>query len=271
MNLTCPEGWTKQSELSIVDGCIVPIAGVFGLKISLVSLALTVFLVKLILLGCRWNEILQKEKTTIILLIWLVVNKLVIAARPLVGLISGLYPENNLGLAFMNNASGVSAAGIVILFIYIQVKVLAKSAMGKTNWLYSNKKIILIILGAVQAFLFLLGPFLSYFLSVPLYKLFWGVVVVIDFTVIPYFCTLGIMIYRKIANSVQKDVKKSVGRRLLITVILCSVLGFSTGAIGVFSIIINRYEWALVELAWMADTVFDIIFFAMFIRNKSKT
>ena len=267
MNTSCPSDWTKQSELSILTNCDIPIIGVLALKLTVIGLAFLILLVELIIWGYNYHSIKGKGNPTLILLIWTVAQNLIMSLRPMVGLSAGITPRTTLWLAFLTHISAASAAGIVILFIYIQVKILAKSAMGKTNWLYSNKKIILTVLGFVQAILFLLGPFGSHFLNLPLYQMFWIPVVIIDFTVIPYFCVLGILIYHKISH-MQRDDSKATGRRLLLTVLLCSVLGLFTGAVGIYASIANTYEWALIELCWLADIVFNAIFFGMFVRAK---
>lgn len=267
MNITCPLGWTRQSELSHLSECDVPLLGVLILKIAVIGVASVVFFSELLLLACRYSHVMKKGIPTRILLFWSMLQNLPIISRPALGLGLGIVPETSLWLAFITHISAALAAGIVILFLYIQIKLLAKSAMGKTNWLYSNKKKILIVLGTLQAVLFVVGPLISYFLPVTLYIMFWIPVIVVVFTVIPYFCTLGIIIYHKISN-MQNNA--GGGRRLLVLVFLCTGLSLFTGVVGIYLLIVNTYEWALFELCWLSDAVFNAIFFTIFIRTKSR-
>lgn len=266
MNIpTCELGWTRQSELSILPECDVSIMGVFILKFLVIALGLCLFLVEIITFVCNFSITTKKRKPTIILLVWVMIQNFLMIARPSLGLLLGIAPANTLWLAFVTHISALLAAGIVILFIYIQIKILAKSAMGKEHWLYSNKKPILIILGCVQAVCFLIGPVISYYVGVPLYLMFWIPVIIVDFTLIPYFCSLGIILYIKIIH-MQREDKKVIAKRLITSIIFCSVLGIFTGAVGIYSVIINTHEWVLMELCWLSDLVFNAIFFFLFVR-----
>jgi len=268
MNVTeCPLGWTRQSELSKLSECDVPILGVTILKLSVPVLAAFIFFIECILFSCRFSSIMKKGKSTIILVCWVILQNLVMSLRPIIGVTMGIVPASSLWFAFVTHISTIFAAGIVVLFIYIQIKILAKSALGKTNWLYSNKKIILGLMGSTHSALFLIGPLISNFTGISLHIMFWSTVIAIVFTLIPYFFASGVILYHKIMH-IRRDDNKAIARRLLVTIILCSGLSLFTGAVGLYSIFVNTYEWALIELCWIADLVFNAIFFLLFSRTK---
>ncbi len=270
MNITCTTEWSKQSELSYLNDCIVSTMGVYVLKGIVVALSSIIFFSELIMLIHKQHEIFQKGTATIVLLFWTFIQNILMGLRPLLGLTMNITPANTLWLAFITHISGASAAGIVILFVYIQIQILVGSSLGGSHWLYSNKKIILLLAGIIQAILFFIGPFLAQFANVPLYRMFWAPVILVDFTIIPYFCILGIILYNRI-NEVNVEKRKALSKRLLITIVSCSILGLFTGCVGIYSISVNTHEWVLIELCWLADIIFNTIFFSMFIHKKSRS
>jgi hypothetical protein len=173
-------------------------------------------------------------------------------------------------MAFITHMSGASAAGLVILFIYIQLGIVEKASMKKkVGFLLENKGSILVVIGVVQALLFLVGPLVSYFTSVPLFQMFWSPVVAIDFTVIPYFCFLSGRIYVEINKMIRDDYKK-LSRQILITGIICSGIGIFTGVVGIYLLAENRYEWVFIELCWISDIFFSCIIFAVLARRRAR-
>jgi hypothetical protein len=263
----CPAGWTTRSELSTLDGCNVPILGTTILKLGVAILAAIALVIEISVFGRQYFDVVKKNRSTLTLLIWTIIQNIIMAMRPVLGYSLNMVPATTLWLAFITHVSAALAAGIVVLFIFIQIKILAKSAMGKTNWLYRHKKLILIILGTLQAVLFVIGPFIAYGAGISLHLMFWSPVIIVDFTIIPYFCTLGIMLYIKITKMKTNNKKKA--NRLITSIVLCSVLGLFTGVVGIYSVMVNTYEWALIELCWLADIVFNVIFFFLFAKTKS--
>lgn len=268
MNSGCPEEFSKFSELSTLEECNIPVLAQLSLKGIGVSLALLVLMGELIAIGVHLKSLRTKSTKNWVLLIWAVLMNPIMAMRPLLGLVLGVRAETSLWMAFVTHISGAAAAGIVILFVYLQLGVIHKSSMKQeVGLLFKHKKAILSTLGAIQTLFFLVGPPIAFYTAAPLYQVFWVPVVVIDFTLIPYFCYLSGQIYVKIRQMIQDDFKK-LSRQILITGVVCSSIGIFTGAVGIYSLAQNWYEWVLIELCWISDIIFNCIMFAVLARRR---
>lgn len=275
MNITCSDGWHNIDEFSIIENCVIPYIGEILLKILVIILCGSYFSAETIIYIFRYNILSSKKLINKILLIWIILNNLLMMIRPILGLFSIEYKSiNYISIAILIGISGASSAGIVILFVYIQVRLLERASMKSTklnNILFRKRAIILGTIGLIQAIIFIFGPLLYYFGKyIKLYHSFWFPVMLIDCFIIPYFCILGLIIFFKLKNMIQ-ETYNNLAISILIMIIICTILGIFTNAVSLYAMIGNHeYDWILIELCWIADVTFNIILFSNLSKNKKK-
>lgn len=270
MTVNCTAGFSTETEFSDLSICSRHELADLVLKSGASILAALVLLIKLVVVAVRWRTICAKMPVNIVLIVWTIVEDVLMIIQN--SLVAGLNirSKTTLWLAFLTHISAASAAGIFILFVYIEVKIRSQSVMkskSKQNFLLVHKGGILLFLGVSQALIFLIGPLISHFTLIQLYIMFWTPVVVIDFTLIPYFCFTTYLLYREISGMVRQDFK-SLARQLLITGVVCGTIGTFTGVVGLISAAVNQnYEWILLRACWCSDIIFNLIFFVVLVRR----
>ncbi len=270
MIVNCTDGLSAETEFSNLSTCSRHKLADLILKSGAAILAALVLLIKLVVVGVRWRTICAKMPANIVLIIWTIAEDVLMIIQN--GLVAGLNirSKTTLWLAFLTHISAASAAGIFILFVYIEVKIRSQSVMkskSKQNFLLVHKGAILVFLGVSQASIFLIGPIISYFTTAQLHIMFWTPVVIIDFTLIPYFCFTTYLLYKEISGMVRQDFK-SLAKQLLITGVVCGTIGTFTGVVGLVSAAINQdYEWMLLRACWCSDIIFNLIFFVVLVRR----
>lgn len=265
--IACENGTSNIAEFSVLDVCHVSILWDSMLRILVVSSAYLAVISQVVYSIYNRKYINKKKGIPKAVLVWSIFQNLIMSLRPLIGLLTGLRSSNSLFMEYITHISGASAAAILISFIYIQARLMHKSSLIKSDsFLLENKLKILGITTIIEVILFLIGPLLTFYFT--RYFVFWIVVVIVDFTEIPYFCFLGISIYLLIK---QQDRFQKLARQIIITISICSIMGLFTGVVGIAACIgIEKNGWILVELCWESDIVVNTAIFSILIRNRKK-
>lgn len=268
MNYTYDEGWTSVSEFS-VGACQVYILADNILRLLVVSLAALCLLIEVICLIIKWPIVKEKHGVSLILLIWTLLQNIAMALRPLIGFLMGWRSSTYWLMGLITHISTASAAGIAIAFIYLETRLLHRSAMKKDSFILNHGKALFVTIGVLECILFLLGPLITHYtILIKPYQAFWAVVVLIDVTAIPPFIISGIQVYRVIN---KQDRFKKLARKILIVVGICGAMGTFTGVVGIAACVgIEKIEWILVELCWISDIVFNIAIFFILLQRRKK-
>ena len=262
--MNCSEGYTDQSEFTTLSSCSISNSWYTGLRSVAIAVPVLISIIEAIMFIIRYEEIKKKEIPTQVLLWWALFQNIFMGARPILNLVLDLTSQQSIAVALVTHLSCAAAAGIVILFIYIQMNFLVSASLNKWNC-FDSRKGVLITIAVIESVLFFVGPFLYPVLNAHI--AFWAPVIVVDFTVIPYFTAMGFMVRRKISKMLDpKSVK--LARRILIVALICTAIGMFTGAVGLYAVFGTPYEWVLVELCWISDNVFNLIIFTVFARKK---
>ena len=266
MTINCTSGWSAETEFSDLTTCSKHVITDLVLKDGTASLATLMLLIEILLVGVRWRTMRTTTPVNVTLVSWgMFQNTLMILVNVFPATLH-IRSKTTLWLAFLVHISAASSAGILILFMYIEVTIRSKSLKAKKGLLLRHKGIILIVLGIVQAVIFLIGPIVSHYTSVQLYIMFWVPVVIIDFTLIPYFYFVTYVLYKEI-NDMSHGEFKSLGKHLLLTGVLCGIIGIFTGTVGLVSIFYHTYEWVLLPACWCSDIVFNFVFIVVLLRR----
>jgi len=269
MNITCDDKWSNQGELSVLKKCFKYIPLDNGLKLAEIALCSLIFLIQIVFDIIRYQEIKKKSKCPQIIICWSLVQPAIMVIRPTISYTLELHSYNSLVMSLVTNCSAASIAGIAVMFVYIQVKLLQHAAMSKTTsvTLPKNRKVVLLSIGLIQAILFITGSFVSNYGSVSGNLTFWIPVILVDFIVIPYFCYLGILIY----NMVKVD-NKSLARQIMLVVMICSGLALSTGTMAILGATqILFFDWILIELCWLAAILFGFVIIILVLKGGKQT
>ena len=267
----CSDGWSNKTEFSDVTNCTVYLPADYGLKTATAILAGLVLLFEVCVLLIRRDTIKLKTTLNIILIAWTMIQNVVMILQNGISAGFNVRSKDTLWMALFTHIAAASAAAIVILFVYIEIRIRTQSFMKTSKSLFLRyKKSILLSIAIIQTLLFVIGPLVSHFSTIKLHIMFWAPVVIIDFTLIPYFCFLTFLLYRKIAQMIHNDYR-SLSHHLLVTGILCGGIGAFTGVIGLLSLFNNNYEWVLIRAAWSSDIIFNLIFFIVLVRRPIKT
>jgi hypothetical protein len=270
MNIICPDGWTNLSEFSILETCSIPIIANIIIKSIEVIFGFLSFIIGIGLIYHRSKIILKKARYTIVLIVCSVGQNLIMSIRPFISLTIGVYSHNSLIMAYVTHISGIGAATVIILGIYLESRIIEKSSMtSNSSILAAKKEIILSIVWAIQTIMFLIGPVISKYVKIRYGIMFWSTVVMIDFTSIPYYCVMGTLIYRKVIQ-MQHDNFLKVSKRVLFTIVLLGSVGLSTGITGIYLAIDDQYEWVLTEICWIANMIVNITIFSVLAREKAR-
>jgi hypothetical protein len=228
-----------------------------------------ILILEMIIIKIRWEDIMGKKMIPKILIFWAMSENIIMILRPMIGLFIKSRAVNNFGMMFITYISAPTVAGLAIMFVYFQINLIYNSSMIKTkDWGYESRKIILLVIFILQFVLFVGGGLLAHFSIIKHTQGFWTPVIIVDFTIIPYFCILGIIIYRKISH-MEKDNYKKLAKQILFTVIFCSALGIFTGSVGILAWQgTYNFEWVLIEACWISAILFSGFIFTMMARRK---
>ena len=270
----CENGFTYLSEFKIFDTCeVFTVADVTlkSISIGLIGIFLSYMIFMTIL---KREEYRNKAIVTQVLLRFSIIVTILMLLRPAIGLATSLRSANSLLLSYITHISACGCATMATLFVYFQLDILHNASMSKDNSCTSkHRKKMFIFMGIFPIVIFLIGPVISYY--VPLVganRVFWAPVILVDFTVIPYSLILGISLYKEIKQMQHKDRFDKLGRRILIVVISCTLLGIFTGTAGIVAFIgYYTIEWILIELCWISAIIFvGFIFFILGGNKKTK-
>lgn len=271
MNTSRCEGWDSVSEFKILDDCYINFTINLSLKLISIIFAGVLFISELLLIIIKYGSIQNKGTLPKLLIVWALLENVVMSVRPIIELILPIRSSNSIIMEYITHISAASVAGLAVTFAYMETKLFHQASMvNYTYWWIVHKKSIFITAGISQALLFVLGPVLVYFKLINELQAFWTPVIIVDFTVIPYVCITGIIIYNKIKHMIGGRNKK-LATHILITIIACSTLGIFTGTVGIvawrgeFPI-----EWIFIELCWISAIMFSGFIFIVLSRRQKK-
>lgn len=266
MELACPDGFSRQGEFVLMDECGLPTLFAVITDATTITLALSLFLITALMAITSPGK---RPLPNIVLITWTIIQPLLMVIRPFFNMF-GLY-STELWVVFVIHGTAASMAAVPIFFLYIELKIIIHSSFKTRGQSMKPVKWILLSMGIVQAVLFLTLPLVGRALSFSGNFAFWIPVVLVDFSAIPYFCYLGISIYIKIRKFGDEEHHK-ISKKILLSVIICSLLGLSTGVSGLIALIFKDTDWFLVRMCWVAAIGFnEVIFFSLMGRtNREK-
>lgn len=270
MNVTnCSTGWSRTSDLRQFTDCVVSIETLNIIRLVSIAVSLVLFLIELVSLVLRRSVILSNKRLVLVLIGWTLLEPLIMLVRPFTLYFTTLNSYDSLLMGLITYLSAASIAGIAILFIYIEVRLLQKSVFSMNSAVpiqLNYKKGVLTGAGIVQTVAFGVGPFINVYGDITAAITFWVPVILVDFLVIPYFCYLGILIYQRVVTT-----KPALARRLLIIVVVCGLLSLSTGGMAILGVTqLLFFDWLFLDLSWPLATMFAGMICYLFIRKTMK-
>lgn len=266
----CQNGSTINAELYISENCDVPMMALFIIQCSGIGLSVLAFIVSAIMLLVRWDIIMRKKIAPKIFSVWSCFQHLVMTVRPSVMIILHSYAWQNLWHLYIINMSAYLGAGTVILFVYIQVKLVKNSELRKQQKkIYKHFIRFLYTLPIIQLVLYGLAPigfYLSFYSSS---MAFWVPTLVIVILIIPPLTIYGLISYCRI-RKMQDESYRPLGQRILIMVIVCTILGSAVGVVAVLSFFPVSFNWIIVEMTWNFYTLFNFILFNLVTKEQIK-
>lgn len=270
---SCDASHRRESEFTIYSICRVALEVDFGLKLTVIILALLSFGLEIILLIRNRSYLHKKPLEIRALIVWLLLHGPLMALRPILSLGLDLYSSTSIGLQILTHLGGASAACSIILFINIELNLLFKGSIRKVNLekspFYQHKRVILITMSIAAFLIFMVGPLLRSMTEIPLHILFWSAVIFTNVEVIPFFGYLGLSLQFQIAK-LQNSKYDRLSRHIKIMIIICAGLGLSAGGAAIYLIIDPRIEWIVLELTWIADVLFSLFLYSVIVRRSEK-
>lgn len=263
----CPDGFSRQGEFVFLEECDLPVVFALVTDAATITIALSLFLITALVAAI--SPVKRRPLANTLLIAWTIIQPLLMLIRPIFN-IFGLY-STELWVVFVVHGTAAFMAGVPIFFLYIELKIIIHSSFKTRGQSMKPVKWILVSMGIAQGVLFLTLPLVGRALSLPGNLAFWLPVVLVDFSAIPYFCYLGISIYVKIRKFGDVEHHK-ISRKILLSVVVCSLLGLSTGVSGLIALIFKDTDWFLVRMCWIAAVGFnEVIFFSLIGRPSEKT
>ena len=262
MNTTtiCPDEFSRQGEFVFLPECTVPTTVTTVLDGATIAI-LALMLFSMILVLVRFKSYGQKPIPNKILMCWTIIQLGLMSVRPSLSL-AGFY-STNMWIGLLIHTTTALMASLPIFFMYIELKIIVRASLKTRTLSMQMVKNILLTIALFQGMLFILFPFLCFFLDISPHIGFWIPVIVVDFLAIPCFCYLGLSIFFKIKLLNNREYDK-VSKKILVSVLGCSVLGIFTGTAGIIAIFFPIIDWIIVRLCWIAAAVFcQVIFFAL--------
>ena len=270
-NITiCDIGWTSISEFYVSNKCNVNI--LWDLILRIISCCIGgIFMLGQIIILIRRQKIFRKKKMlSRVVLVMSIIQNLIMIIRPLLGILTGWRSSTNLIIEFITHISAASLTVNIIIFIYIEARLIYKSSMIKHQmFVVKHRKKILTVMSVITTMLYLIGPLITFYTSyLNHYLVFWIVIVFTKFTVVSYFCFLGVNVYLIIK---QEDRFKELARHIIIAISICSIMGILTVTIGILSCTGTvSIDWILIEIYWDSDIISNTAIFSILIQHRKK-
>ena len=110
---------------------------------------------------------------------------------------------------YIVNISATTAAGTIILFVYLEITLLKLSNFNKTDKIYDICFYLLYAISVIQFIVYILTPVGTYFEYYSATYAFWFSTVFIVLGIIPFFCIVGSIAYCRIKrNTIDTNKKK---------------------------------------------------------------
>ena len=257
----CPHERAHLSEFKLYDDCVVLLSVEIAFKIAAIAICVVLVVATIIVNVVHGKA--HSNKTVIAR--WILrltpLQLALMLLRPLIGALSDLRCVNSLAMSLVTHVSAASCAAVATMFVLFQININEDASIAKDTscWMVNRLAIVSSML-VLQTTLFVAGPFVTKYSTVAAIsaaRAFWLPVIVVDFTVIPYFCYLGIKLYARLNAMQHKDTYAELRRKVLISVLSCSALGLTTGAAGVIAVIdAFSFEWCLIDLSWISAILF---------------
>lgn len=268
----CLGSFTDVSELFKLSSCSLSTVGDISSRSVSLAICGIIFIAELIILAVKFKAVEDKKLISRIIIYSAVVENIIMSIRPLVGLLTDYRAYNTLWAGLVTHISASCVANLAILFVYFEAGILHASTMSEEeDKFFKYRNVVLLLAAILQTLLFVLGPFLVSYGLLRETVAFWVPVILVDFTVIPYFCILGIIIYVKIRH-MESDTYKKLSRQLIIIILCCTGLGIFTGVVGLIACILTYdIQWILIEICWISAILFCGFIFILLSRSKAKT
>jgi len=211
----------------------------------------------------------KQLKVRLSLLFLTFTENILFTIRPVISTTLDIKAYNNIVMGFILHITCTVIADIITLFIYFEAGILYDSAMKKISYFKYKGKVLLSV-GIIQSILFLIGPILVYTDFLDELISFWiPAISIISFN-IPYFCTLGIIIYVKI-KGMKTDEHAKLSRQLIIVISACTGLAGFVAVVGLVSCTIDfSFKWVVLEISWLFGILFCSFIFVLMTRTKNK-
>lgn len=265
----CSPGYSSVSEFTYNEKCVVPLAVKRAITISSVSITAIALLFALVLLFVRRKALSDKNNHVKLIVAWGVFHIPFMGLKGFIALFSDAKPATSLAMAIFVHFNGISAALLVAQLAYFFLHTVTAGTL-KVQEKSTNKVVLFGVLSGFVVVLFLVGPFLYHYTSISGSVVIWGTILIADILLISSMSFFGFVLYCKIKRMINKDYDK-LGRQLLVTMLLCIIVGVSTGGLCIFSIVETSYEWVIVDIVWCSNIFFAAIVLLFLTRPKERT
>lgn len=267
----CSPGWTNLAEFTVLTTCQIPVEADRSLRGISVALALITCVIECVFLKLRHKG---KRGVSLAILILILCLGPVMTIRPLIGLFTDLRSVNSLLVSLITHMSAAAVTMTSILFLYLEMKIIERGFLKLKHpcaRAAAAKIPVVVSTSVIEVVLFTGGGLLSYFYpTIRPYQTFWIPVIFIVFTIILYYCILGLIIYISIKKMYRRKYKR-LGNHILITCCCCGGLALFAGALGIYATLgLNPIDWIFIELGWIANIGYNTIIFFLVIRRKKR-
>jgi len=270
----CSEGYTPLSEFDWHDECDVPEIGVAAVRWLNVAFS-ALFTLTVAFLWCfRRRHYCHKPPAPRCLLIFIPCGSSIILARSLFGaLVPTARVVISLPAAILTHAAGAGITFLIVLFIYVEVKLINESYKGLGGAPLRCVPPLVLIVGMIETSIFALTAFVGYYGSAVISPnvSFWVSALLAICTVGPLICIFGCVIYAKLTNRKAGKRRDKLAKRIIV------VVATTTGIIalgGIFALIaisgrVPKGDWLYLELCWAP--VIAVYAFIFYLLSHRKT
>lgn len=284
MTESCDPSWSRQDEFFSLENCDIPVLVVQCFEtVLIVTVVGLLFFMSMMLVNygkglCARHKAGSSNRRllpNVILIGWTVVHLPLSSVRGILNL-SGIYSQHSLWANVVNCTASASMTGAAIFFMYLELKIIIKGSLNRSNSLVPAKWILGTI-GVVQALLFAGLPILGHSLvdreenPLFLYFCFWIPSTTVAFVGITYFFFLGMSIYIKLKRAVKTfpSLEKTT-KKLLVFLLVCTALGITMGVSGLTAMFFPSMGWYLIKLCWFSACLFDFLIFYSLAKQKPR-
>lgn len=274
----CSSGFTDVTDFDIYSDCRISLTTVAVLNIILTICSATALVITLGAWLVRWRRFVKKPVPTRALLVGVPITVSLFLLRAILSLtVPTLAGATNLGISILVNSSMILAGYLGIGFIYVQARLLERSAFGRDmakfqSSLSRNARPICIAIAVVETLGFAVAALPGFYIRwlFPPRIVYFASLIFIDMTCIPLFASITMLIYVRLRDDKKtRDRYKTLSRQLLIVSFGCigSAVGTLAGSLlGCIDI------WPFISyLLPITAVLFFIFMFALLGRKPQST